>query len=143
LGLAALCGPGDQGDRRLSIQGGTPMSTTITHNIDQYRVKLCSRDSNWISSYKYMAIITLYSGGNQVAYLRFRPSVGNYSDSFYVNRSGMEILNLYFEDRDFDRVLALLQQETPLYVNLRKSHQGNEGLGSITTTDEPVGEEES
>ena len=118
------------------------MATTITHAFDQYRVKLCSRDSGWINSYRYRAIISLYQGSTPVAYLRFMASVGNNSDSYYVDRSGKEVLNLLFEDSDFDRVVAMLQKESPLYVNLRRNYQGNEGLGSITTTDEPVGDEE-
>lgn len=119
------------------------MATTITHTFDQYRLKFCSRDSGWISSYKYRALISLYKGSTIVAYLRFRESVGNYSDTFYVDRNGTEVLNLLFEISDFDSVLKLLQTESPLFVNLRKSYQGSEGLGSITTTDEPVGEEEN
>lgn len=117
--------------------------TTITHTVDNYLVKLCSRDNGWDSSYRYRAVISLYQAGKVVAYLHFKNSVGNYSDSYVVYSDGTEVLKLLFEDRDFDRVLALLQRESPVYVNLRRTHQGNEGIGSITTSEEPIGEEES
>jgi hypothetical protein len=119
------------------------MSTTITHKIDEYKVLLCSRDADWVGSYRYMASITLYSSGQAVASLKFLPGVGNNNDSFYVNGSGLQFLNMNFEDKDFDRVLALLQNETPLYVHLRKTYKGSGGIGSISSDKEPVGEEES
>jgi len=122
------------------------MSSTISYEIEQYKVLLCSRHSAWISSYKYRAVITLYHGGSAVATLRFVEGVGNNQD-YFVGRPGQEHLNLLFEIEDFDRVLSLLQLEKPLYVHLRRTYQTSGalqlGLGSLSSDPEPVGEEEA
>jgi hypothetical protein len=128
-------------------QGGTFMSSTISYEIEQYKVLLCSRHGAWMSSYRYQAVITLYQANTAVAWLKFMEGVGNNQDHYFVGRNGQEQLTVLFETTDFDRVLALLQNEKPLYVHLRKTYQTSGalhlGLGSISSDAEPVGEEES
>ena len=123
------------------------MSSTITYEIERYKVLLCSRHSAWMSSYRYQAVITLYQADTAVAWLKFMEGVGNKQDYYYVGKDGKEYLTVLFEIADFDRVLALLQNEKPLYVHLRKTYQTSGalhlGLGSISSDAEPVGEEES
>ena len=116
--------------------------SVITHAIENYRIKLCSRDADWDASYRYRAVISCYNAGNVVGYLYFKQSVGNYDDTYYTTRDGVDVVKLLFEDRDFDRILSLLQNESPVYINLRKTYEGREGIGYLTTSDEPVGEEE-
>lgn len=122
------------------------MSSTISYEVEQYKVLLCSRHSAWKTSYKYRAVITLYKAGAAVASLRFMEGVGNNQDYFY-GTTGKEFLVLLYEIEDFDRVLSLLQTEKPLYVHLRKTYQTSGalqlGLGSLSTDQEPVGEEEA
>jgi len=121
------------------------MSSTISYEIDQYKVLLCSRHSSWVNSYKYRAVLTLYRENSAVATLKFMESVGNRQDYFF-GRNGQEYLTLLYEIEDFDRVLSLLQTEKPLYVHLRKNYQSSGalqlGLGSLSSDPEPVGEEE-
>lgn len=123
------------------------MSSTITYEIERYKVLLCSRHSAWMGSYRYQAVITLYQADTAVAWLKFMEGVGNKQDYYYVGKDGKEYLTVLFEIADFDRVLALLQNEKPLYVHLRKTYQTSGalhlGLGSISSDAEPVGEEES
>ena len=122
------------------------MSSTITYEIEQYKVLLCSRHGAWKTSYKYRAVISLYNGGSAVASLRFMEGVGNNQDHFF-GRSGQQHLVLLYELEDFDRVLSLLQTEKPLYVHLRKTYQTSGalqlGLGSLSSDEEPVGEQEA
>ena len=122
------------------------MSSTITYEIEQYKVLLCSRHSARKTSYRYRAVITLYQGESAVATLRFMEGVGNNQDYFF-GKAGQEHLTLLYEIEDFDRVLSLLQSEKPLYVHLRRSYQTlgalHLGLGSLSSDPEPVGEEES
>ncbi len=123
------------------------MSSTITYEIAQYKVLLCSRHTAWTSSYGYQAVITLYDAEAAVASLRFPKSVGNKQDYYYTTRNGLNYLNLFYDLADFDRVLSLLQTEKPVYVHLRKGQETSSslkpGLGSLSTDAEPVGEEES
>jgi hypothetical protein len=124
------------------------MSSTITYEIGQYKVLLCSRHSAWVSSYRYRAVITLYEAGSSVAVatLKFMQGVGNNQDYFF-GKAGEERLILLYEIEDFDRVLSLLQLEKPLYVHLRKTYTTSGalqlGLGSLSSDPEPVGEEEA
>ena len=114
----------------------------ITNEFDNYKVNCCSRASGWRSSYRYSAVISLYKGAQKVGSIKFRGESSTLRDNYFSGRGGPDIVNLQFFDEDFSRVLSLLQQESPLYVCLRKSFSGNDGIGAITTTNEPVGEEE-
>ena len=121
------------------------MSSTITYEIENYKVLLCSRHSAWKTSYKHGAVITLFKAGSAIASLRFQEAVGTRQD-YYFGKPGEEFLTILFEMEDFDRVLSLLQTEKPLYVHLRKTYEELKGihfgLGSLSTDREPVGEEE-
>jgi len=115
---------------------------TSEQQFDNYKVINCSRASAWRSSYRYGAVITLYKGKQKVGSLTFRGESSNLQDNHYISRSGVEIINLEFFEQDLPHVLSLLQQESPLYVCIRDTLNNNKGLGAITTTTEPVGEEE-
>ena len=121
---------------------------TISFPIEKYKATLCSRLTDWDTSYGYSAVITLYSSNRAAAYLRFKDGVGNNKD-YYSGAMGSETLNIFFEESDFDRVLALLQKEAPLFAHMRPTGQSSSngalkyGLGSLSTDEEPVGEEES
>lgn len=120
----------------------------ISYPIEKYRATLCSRLTDWDTSYGYSAVITLYNSNRAVAYLRFKDGVGNHKD-YFSGPPSQETLNILFEEIDFDRVLALLQKEAPLFVHMRPTGQSSSngelkyGLGSLSTDQEPVGEEES
>ncbi len=116
----------------------------ISNEFDNYKVNLCSRASGWKSSYRYTSAITLYKGSAQVGSIMFRSESSTLKDNYFPGRSGRpNVVNLQYFDQDFEKVLSMLQTESPLFVCLRKTSNGTEGLGAITTTAEPVGEEES
>lgn len=52
------------------------MSSTISYEIEHYKVLLCSRHRAWKSSYRFAATLTLYKAGKAVALLRFMAGVG-------------------------------------------------------------------
>jgi hypothetical protein len=115
----------------------------ISNEFDSYKVSLCSRASAWRTSYHYSATISLHKGDQHVGNIRFRTESSTLKDNFFPGRRvGPDIVNLEYFDQDFEKVLSMLQQESPLFVCLRKTYNGNEGIGAITTTNEPVGEEE-
>ena len=115
----------------------------IVNEFDNYKVTKCSRAGAWTSSYRYSAVISLFKGTLHVGTIKFKGESSTLRDSYYAGRSGQpHRVNLYYFDQDFPQVLALLQQESPLYVCLRSSGTAKDGIGAITTTNEPVGEEE-
>jgi hypothetical protein len=115
----------------------------ISNEFDNYKVNKHSRANGWLSKYRFTSTIGLYKGSQNVGTIYFRAESSSLRDYYYPGRSGgPDLVNLNYFDRDFSSVLAMLQQESPLYVCLRKTYNGNEGIGAITTTNEPVGEEE-
>ena len=115
----------------------------INNEFDNYKVNLSSRASAWRTSYKWSAAIALYKGSVQVGNLKFWPESSTLRDSYFPGRNGApNVVNLEYFEQDFDRVLSMLQNESPLYVCLRKTSGTTTGIGGITTTIEPVGEEE-
>lgn len=115
----------------------------INNEFDNYKVNLCSRASGWRTSYRYSAVISLYKGPQKVGSIKFRAESSTLRDNYFSGRSGApHVVNLEYFEQDFEKVLGLLQQESPLFVCLRKTFNGNDGIGAITTTTEPVGEEE-
>ena len=45
---------------------------------------------------------------------------------------------LHYSIRDFPAMIQMIREEKPLFVNLNEAN----GIGSISTSDEPVGEQE-
>jgi len=115
----------------------------IINEFDNYKVNLCSRASAWRTSYHYSATISLYMRAQHVGTLKFKAESTTLRDNYFPGRNGApDIVNLEYFDQDFEKVLSMLQQESPLFVCLRKTYNGTDGIGAITTTNEPVGEEE-
>jgi hypothetical protein len=48
------------------------------------------------------------------------------------------IPRLYYSTRDFPAMMSMLREEKPLFVNLNEAN----GIGTISTSNEPVGEQE-
>ena len=48
---------------------------TISFPIQKYKATLCSRLTDWDTSYGYSAIITLYSSNRAAAYLSFKTAL--------------------------------------------------------------------
>jgi hypothetical protein len=100
----------------------------MTYSFDKYTVYLYSGTS-------YDALIQLFNGNSFVANITFYP--GNAAipaNSITANNS----LLINYRSNRFDEVLRLLQYEGPLQITVNPAN----GIGSISTKSEPVGEQE-
>ena len=115
----------------------------IINEFDNYKAVCCSRADVWRTSYHHSAYITLYKGTTHVGTIKFQNESSTLKDSYFRGRIGTpNVINLFYFDKDFDRVLSMLQKESPLYVGIRTSPSETHGIGAITTDPEPVGDEE-
>lgn len=96
---------------------------------------------------KYKITVVLKYNNSQIGTLHFYPD--DYSnlpsDSIYAMSNGFRV-NLNFYESQYEHVLDLMRNESPLYlyISARAGTPGstNYGEGDIRTSDEPVGEEE-
>lgn len=115
----------------------------IINEFDNYKAVCCSRAAVWRTSFRHSAIITLYKGTQHVGTIKFQQESSTLKDNYFRGRNGApNVINLFCFDGDFDRVLSMLQKESPLYIGIRTSPTETYGIGAITTDPEPVGDEE-
>lgn len=119
------------------------MPTHISMQFDEYRVYYWSPKK--AKAHKFNITITLKSNGVQVGRLQFYPD--NYSplpsDSVYASARGSSVTLSYFESQ-YEHIIDLLRNESPMWISIVALTDGSSnGSGEITTSDEPVGEEET
>src|SRR2546423_4634043 len=100
------------------------MSQFNVYRVYYYRAP----QSNWD------ARMDLYSSAAAVGTLMFMKE----GQSIPANKISGGIPFLYYSIRDFPAMMSMLREEKPLFVNLNETN----GIGSISTSDEPVGEQE-
>ena len=86
------------------------------------------------SQYNWDVRIDLYMSAAAVATLLFMKA----GQPITANTISGGIPRLYYSIRDFPAMMLMLREEKPLFVNLNEAN----GIGTISTSDEPVGEQE-
>ena len=84
--------------------------------------------------YNWDVRIDLYSSGAAVGTLLFMKQ----GQSIPANMVSGGIPRLHYSIRDFPAMMSMLREEKPLFINLNETN----GIGSVSTSDEPVGEQE-
>lgn len=84
--------------------------------------------------YSWDARIDLFNGRKAVATLLFMKA----GQAIPANTVNGSIFRLHFGIGHLAEIVALLRYEKPLYVHLNTSN----GIGTLATSDEPVGEQE-
>jgi hypothetical protein len=84
--------------------------------------------------YNWTARIDLYMSAANVGTLLFMKE----GQSIPLNVITSGVPRLHYSVRDFPAMALMLREEKPLFVNLNETN----GIGTISTSDEPVGEQE-
>jgi|SRR5436305_3531140 len=84
--------------------------------------------------YNWSVRVDLYMSAANVGMLLFMKE----GQSIPANTIASGIPRLHFSIRDFPAMALILREEKPLFVNLNEVN----GIGTISTSDEPVGEQE-
>ena len=102
----------------------------MAHQFDSYRLYYYTAPQ-----YKWDVLVDLYNNGTWVGRLLFMKS----GQSIPANRMQGNATVLYYSISHFENIMAILRYEKPLYINLNTAN----GIGTILTSSEPVGEKES
>jgi hypothetical protein len=86
------------------------------------------------AQYNWSVRIDLYMSAANVGTLLFMKE----GQSIPPNTIANGVPRLYYSIRDFPAMMQMIREEKPLFVNLNEAN----GIGSISTSDEPVGEQE-
>jgi hypothetical protein len=84
--------------------------------------------------YDWAVRIDLYMSAAYVGMLLFMKE----GQSIPTNTIANGVPRLHYSIRDFPAMIQMIREEKPLFVNLNEAN----GIGSISTSDEPVGEQE-
>lgn len=84
--------------------------------------------------YSWDVLVDLYNEGTWVGRIKFMKE----GQAIPANRMRGSATVLYYPISHFDNIMTMLRYEKPLYVNLNVAN----GIGTILTSSEPVGEEE-
>ena len=84
--------------------------------------------------YDWAVRIDLYLSAANVGTLLFMKE----GQSIPANTVANGVPRLHYSMRDFPAMIQMIREEKPLFVNLNEAN----GIGSISTSDEPVGEQE-
>ena len=84
--------------------------------------------------YDWAVRIDLYLSAANVGTLLFMKDGQSIPANTIVNG----VPRLHYSMRDFPAMMQMIREEKPLFVNLNEAN----GIGSISTSDEPVGEQE-
>ena len=84
--------------------------------------------------YDWAVRIDLYLSAANVGTLLFMKE----GQSIPANTVANGVPRLHYSMRDFPAMMQMIREEKPLFVNLNEAN----GIGSISTSDEPVGEQE-
>ena len=108
----------------------------INNEFTKYRIYYQSAPQ-----YNWQARVTLYNDNETpVGELHFKKEgVPIPANSFhFYPRSDISSPTLYFPASKFEELMNILRYEKPLFITLAPSN----GIGTISTYDEPIGEEE-
>jgi len=125
--------------------------STITTEFDTYRISVHSQNEIWLKSYKRKSHIALYRGSVPVGSLNFVPEGSPAKDTIYYSSTQREFFTtLTYYEHDFARIVDILRNEKPLFLEIRTDQTTSTrttsavyGVGTLKTSAEPVGEEES
>ena len=84
--------------------------------------------------YSWAVRIDLYMSAAYVGTLLFMKEGQSIPANTIVNGAPQ----LHYSMRDFPAMIQMIREEKPLFVNLNEAN----GIGSVSTSDEPVGEQE-
>lgn len=84
--------------------------------------------------YDWAVRIDLYMSAAYVGMLLFMKE----GQPIPANTIANGVPRLHYSIRDFPAMIQMIREEKPLFVNLNEAN----GIGSISTSDEPVGEQE-
>jgi hypothetical protein len=84
--------------------------------------------------YDWAVRIDLYMSAANVGTLLFMKE----GESIPANTIAHGVPQLHYSMRDFPAMIQMIREEKPLFVNLNEAN----GIGSVSTSDEPVGEQE-
>ena len=101
----------------------------MTNQFDTYRIYYQSTPR-----YYWQSRVYLYKGSEYVGRIMFIKEERPIPENKLVG--GKSVLN--FPTSRFEEIMGILRYEKPLYITLNESN----GIGTISTSDEPVGEEE-
>ncbi|NVK63364.1 MAG: hypothetical protein HWE22_02205 [Flavobacteriales bacterium] len=102
------------------------------HSFDTYRVYHYNADN----TYGQTAVVNCYSGSS------FKGSLYFYKEGASVpasSKTGSGYLYLRFSEKQFNEIITTLREEKPLNMGFNDSNN----WGWVSTSQEPVGEEES
>ena len=122
------------------------MSKQIKTVFDEYQVYYWSPKK--AKSLKRNITVKLKYNNIQIGTLHFYPDNDSSlpSDSVYKGSKGTRITLNFFE-RQYEHILDLIRNESPMWIsivaNVGSNYGSYPGTGEITTSDEPVGEEET
>jgi len=86
-------------------------------------------------NYKWDAFVDLYSGSKWIGRLKFMKE----GQPIPENKEMGSAYVLHYPVKHFDSIVTILREEKPVYINLNTAN----GIGTIATSAEPVGEEEA
>lgn len=84
--------------------------------------------------YSWDVRVDLYKDGTPVGTLLFMKA----GQPLPANSSSGSIVRLHYSISHFPSIMTMLREEKPLYVSLNAAN----GIGAVSTSSEPVGEEE-
>ena len=102
----------------------------MTNEFDTYRLYFHSAPQ-----YQWQSRLYLYNNGASVGSIFFMKDGVNIPTN--VEITGRP--RLYFPANKFEEIMNILRHEEPLYITLVPSN----GIGTISTSNEPIGEEEN
>ena len=102
----------------------------MTNEFDAYRLYY-----NSAPQYHWQSRLYLYNGGAYIGSVFFMKDGVNIPENIEI--SGRP--RLHFPAVKFEEIMNILRHEKPLYITLVPSN----GIGTISTSNEPVGEEEN